>query len=245
MEPDLYRQFYEVERDHWWSVGMRGIFHMCLEEGLRGTERPRLLDLGCGTGIALEEFARHGRILGLDIAPEALEFTRSRNPGTPLVRGDLVLLPVAGESLDGVLALDVIEHLQDDAAAVREIHRILKPGGVALLNVPAFPSLWSGKDTANRHLRRYTRSTLRPVLEESGLRVERMTYTNAALFPAIWLARQGQRLLGRPWNSRSEYHPRPWVNSGLRSILALERGLLRLSNMPFGTSVTCLARRPS
>ena len=243
MDAFLYDEFYRIERTHWWSVGMRGVFHMLLERALGDVPAPRLLDIGCGTGIALEELGRHGRACGIDLVWAALAYSKQRDPGLPLVQGDVTRLPIATERVDAVLAFDVIEHLEDEAAALAEIHRALRPGGVALINVPAFPSLWSGKDTANHHRRRYRRPVLRRGLEAAGFRVERITYTNAFLFAPIWCARQIQRLSRRPWNSTAEYHPASWTNTLLLRLLSFERGLLRLVDLPVGTSVTCVARR--
>lgn len=243
MDPFLYDEFYAIERHHWWAVGMRGIFHMLLADPLAAMTSPRLLDVGCGTGITLEEFGRYGRILGLDLAWPALQYTRRRDLSLPLVQGDLARLPLAADSLDIVLAFDVIEHLDDDLGGLEEIRRVLRRSGVVLLNVPAFASLWSGKDTANHHRRRYRREGLRLELESAGFRVERITYTNSALFPAIWCVRQLQRAMGRPWNSGTEYHPSPWLNRALLQVLRIERRVLRFVDLPFGTSVTCLARK--
>ncbi len=245
MESFLYDEFYRIERTHWWAVGMRSMFRMLLAQALRDVPAPRLLDVGCGTGIALEELAGTGRAFGIDLVWQALAYTRQRDPALPLAQGDVTRLPIAGACVDAVLAFDVIEHLEDDLAALREIRRVLRPGGVALINVPAFTSLWSGKDTANRHRRRYRRPALRRALAAADLTVERITYTNALLFPPIWAARQLQRLGNRPWDSDAEYHPQPWVNGALRGLLHAEQQVLRVTDLPFGTSVTCLARRPA
>jgi SAM-dependent methyltransferase len=216
---------------------------MLLEEALGGARDALLMDVGCGTGVTLEEFGRHGWICGLDLSGLALAYAKKRDAGFAVLQADLRSLPIASSSLSAVLAFDVIEHLDDDVGATREIGRVLRPGGVAILNVPAFASLWSEKDTANHHLRRYTRATLRPVVEQGGLRIERITYSNAILFPAIWCARRFQRIAGRPWNSKAEYHPGPLLNSVLLGVLRFERRLIRLLDLPFGTSVTCVARR--
>lgn len=245
MDAFLYDEFYRIERTHWWSVGMRGVFHMLLARALHGVTAPRLLDIGCGTGIALEELGRYGRVYGVDLAWPALAYSKRRDPALPLVQGDVTRLPIAAGAVDAVLAFDVIEHLEDDAAALSEIHRTLRPGGVAIINVPAFASLWSGKDTAAHHRRRYRRPELRRALEAAGFRVERITYTNALLFAPIWCTRQLQRLSHRPWNSTAEYHPAPWTNALLLRLLRLEQGVLRLVDLPVGTSVTCVARRPA
>jgi SAM-dependent methyltransferase len=242
MDPSLHDRFYAVEKWHWWSVGMRGIFDMLLSRALPAAGARVLLDVGCGTGIVMEEFARHGAMVGLDLAWPALLHTRSRNPAFALMQGDIVSLPVRSGSVDVVLAFDVIEHLDDDAAALREFRRVLKPGGVLLLNVPAFMSLWSGKDIANHHRRRYRRTALRGLVERAGFTVERITCSNAVLFPAIWATRQAQRLAHRPWSPQAEYHPAGWLNAALTALLHAERRTLAWIDLPLGTSVTCLAR---
>src|SRR5436309_11040538 len=220
---------------------MRGLFHLLLGAALTQATRPRLLDAGCGTGVGLEACGRDGVSCVIDFAGAALPYSRRRDSALPLVQASLVCLPFGSGALDAVLALDVLEHLDDDGVALREIRRVLRPGGVALLNVPAFASLWSEKDAANHHRRRYTRRTLRHAVEEAGLRVERLTYTNATLFPAIWCIRQIQRRARLGWNSRSEYRTRPWLNRTLLGLLRAERHALRAVNLPFGTSVTCVA----
>ncbi len=244
MEPFLYDEFYAIESTHWWPVGMRGVFHMLLERSLRGVPRPRLLDVGCGTGIALEEFSRYGSICGLDLAWPAVTYSRRRNPEAALVQGDLLRLPFATASVDAVLAFDVIEHLADDRAGLQELYRVLAPAGVALVNVPAFPSLWSGKDVANHHYRRYTRRVLAQRIRGVGFAIERLTFTDAGLFPAIWCWRRLQRAARMNWDSHGEFHPPAWLNRMLLGSLRLERRLLQHLDFPFGTSLTCVARRP-
>jgi SAM-dependent methyltransferase len=242
MEEFLYDEFYAIERTLWWPVGMRRIFKQLLERGLDGRTSARLLDVGCGTGITLEEFRRYGSICGLDVSHAALAYTRRRDPAASVVQADARRIPIASRAIDAVLAFDVIEHLDDDRAGLREIERVLRPGGALVLNVPAFPSLWSGKDTANHHYRRYTKSSLRAALADSGFTVARLTFTNAALFLPIWLWRQIERRAKRPWNPRAEFHPRPWVNAALLGLLEVERRWLERFDFPFGTSLTGVAR---
>lgn len=242
MEGYLYDEFYRAERSHWWWVGMRGIWRMFVEDALQSIPEPQLLDVGCGTGVLLEQFGRLGTIFGVDLAAQAVRFAKKRNSTALVVQGDLLHLPIVSQSVDAVFALDVIEHLEDDKAALLEIRRVLRSNGVALINVPAFQSLWSGKDRANHHYRRYTAGTLRHALETCGFRVERLTYTNATLFPVIWVVRQSQKLAGLAWNAKAEYNPPRWVNWTLLQVLRLEKTLLQRIDFPFGTSVTCVAR---
>ena len=241
VDPALYDMFYEIERTHWWSVGMRRIFHGLLAPALRNVDHPRLMDVGCGTGISVAEFGCLGSITGFDAAWQAVSHTKRRTPTSHVCQADILHLPVASGAIDAVLALDVIEHIEDDRSALREIRRVLRTDGLVLINVPAFPSLWSEKDTVNHHVRRYTKPGLRMVLEQTGFGVVRLTYTNAVLFTPIWLARQIQRRARLHWNSQGEYRLRPRVNAALERLLRWEASALRHVR-PFGTSVTCLAR---
>ena len=243
MEGFLYDKFYAIEETHWWFAGMRRTFRRLLTDALRAVPNARLLDVGCGTGIVLKEFGHLGKICGLDLAPEAVKYTKRRNPEGAVLQGNLLSLPVASGSVDAVLAFDVIEHIEDDGAAVKEIHRVLSANGVVVVNVPAFASLWGDKDEANHHHRRYNKRMLRNVLEAAGFRIERLTYTNTTLFPMIWCARQLERLRGARWNPEAEYHPSRWVNWTLLQLLYIEERILRRFDFPFGTSVTCVARR--
>ena len=243
MDDQLYEEFYRIESTHWWAVGMRGIFRMLLESALRD-KKPRILDVGCGTGIALQEFQCYGSVCGLDRAWPAVSYSKLRVPGSGIVQGSLAHLPIADGGFDLVLAFDVIEHLEDDKIGLREILRVLRPGGLVLLNVPAFQSLWSEKDTINHHFRRYSRASLQRAVVQSGFGVERLTYTNATLFPLIWSVRQIQRMAHMSWNPHAEYHPKPWINQPLKALLGLERTVLRHIDLPFGTSVSCVARKP-
>jgi SAM-dependent methyltransferase len=245
MDPSLYAEFFAIEERHWWSVGMRAAFRTLLADALAERARPRLVDVGCGAGITVKELGRSGAVLGCDLAFPALAHARLRGPDLQLCMADVLHLPLRAGAVDVALALDVIEHLDDDAAALREIHRVLRDGGSLLVNVPAFDALWSEKDVANHHRRRYSRGLLRRRLEECGFAVERLSFTNMTLFPPILVARQLERRLGLRWNRRREYHPDARLNGVLANILRAEARLLRRVDLPIGTSLTGLARKRS
>src|SRR5262245_61971007 len=158
----------------------------------RSGARGRLLDLGCGTGGVLPHLAPYGEAIGLDPAPEAAKYCRQRE--VPMVVGSGLELPFADGSFDAVLALDVIEHVADDVALLREARRVLRPGGVLLVTVPALPWLWSSHDDVNHHFRRYTLTTLQQSLGRGGFRRERVSYYNATLLPLAIARKFIQRL---------------------------------------------------
>src|SRR5579883_787921 len=148
MDPALYEQHARLEDTHWWFLGRR---RLVLAELARhaGTNAGRILDIGCGTGGMLPQYAAFGNACGLDPSEEAQDACRRR--GVPFVRGSGAQLPFADASIDVITALDVIEHVRDDAGLLRELRRVLRPGGVLVLTVPAYQFLWSQHDVFNHH----------------------------------------------------------------------------------------------
>jgi SAM-dependent methyltransferase len=242
----LYGYFFEVEERFWWNVATRRAFFRTLAP-VAPPPAARVVDVGCGTGIVLREFPWPVRsLVGCDAAPVALALTRRREI-RDLVRADVGALPFADAALDLVLALDVIEHLDDDGAALAELARVVRPGGYLLLHVPAFNMLWSDKDDINHHRRRYRRPAARRLLRAAGLDVVSLTYLNAVLLPPALLRSAWQRL--RPPDPvhtdaflQRLYHPRGATNAAMIALLGLEGRLARW--LPFGTSLLALARRP-
>lgn len=248
MQQHTYSIMYEVEGTHWWFAGRRRIIasfvegicrKLANEEAQDG--RPRILDVGCGTGANLELLGQYGVAEGVDVSPAALAFCRAR--GLENVRqGAAEKLPYEDGSFDLVTALDVVEHLDDDVGGLREMRRVLRPGGRALLFVPAFMFLWGVQDDVSHHRRRYTLSGLRHVLQDAGYEVERATYANLSFFAPIFLGRMLMRATGlRP---ASENNINVSAFNGLFGrVLGAESSLLRVMNFPFGVSGLCVARR--
>lgn len=243
MEPYTYEILYRTEESHWWFVGRRRLILDQIARFCEGRHDLRSLDLGCGTGIFLESLARHGEAIGLDFSDDALAFCRERGLRR-LVRADGTAMPFSDASFDLVTANDLVEHLEDDAAAVREFHRVLKPGGRAVIFVPAFTFLWSLQDEISHHRRRYTVPRLASVIEAAGLELERITYANMLLFPVIYAGRQALKALRRFKEVRTENDLHPgWSNGILRTIFGWEVPLLRRMNLPFGVSILAVCRK--
>lgn len=247
MQQHTYGIMYEVEGSHWWFAGRRRILAGFLEQAVaglnlkEGQRRARILDVGCGTGANLELLARYGEAEGVDISEEALAFCRAR--GLERVSlGEAERLPYPDESFDLVTALDVVEHLDEDVRGLREMRRVLRKGGLALLFVPAFMFLWGVQDDVSNHRRRYTLAGIRRAVREAGFAVERATYANLTFFAPILLGRTLMRLTGlRP---ASENNINVSTFNGLfGQVLGAERFLLRRVNLPLGVSAICLARR--
>lgn len=245
MARHTYAIMYAVEGAHWWFAGRRRILESFVErivDSLALKERrARILDVGCGTGANLEMLARFGDAEGVDVSVDALAFCRAR--GLRQVRqGEAEHLPYDDESFDLVTALDVVEHLDDDAAGLREMRRVLRPNGRALLFVPAFMWLWGVQDDVSHHRRRYTLPQLKATVRASGFEIERATYANLTFFAPILVGRLLMRASGVRPESENNVNVSA-LNGVLGRVFGAERLWLRRLNFPFGVSAVCVARR--
>ncbi|MHB8575980.1 MAG: class I SAM-dependent methyltransferase [Dehalococcoidia bacterium] len=240
MDPSLYEQHFRLEDHHWWFVARR---RLVLQELARhGGNAGAILDVGCGTGGMLVHLQEFGSALGVDSAPEAAEACRRR--GVPFVLGWGPRLPFADATFGAVTALDVIEHVPDHLGVLREMYRVLQPGGLLLLTVPAYMFLWSRHDDLNYHQRRYRRRNLHKVLRAADFDIVKLSYYNTLLFPAA-VARKLLMRFGRADGPASHLDEVPGpLNAILRTILIGERPLVQRWDLPFGASLICAARRP-
>ncbi len=247
MESALYDEFYRLEMSHWWFVGRNAILMRLLHRHSSG-ESPAILDVGCGTGAIVQQLARLGPVIGLDPCAEALAYCRTRvAPRSGLVAGTMSRLPFSDASFEIVTAFDVLEHDPDPQACVREIRRVLKPGGLFFSSVPAYRFMWGDHDVVNHHLRRYARSELRDLVTDAGFEIVRLTHLNSLLFPIAVVFRQLKNLVGRLLRlaPRSDFvgDGSPLVNSLLRRVFEAEGPLLERIDLPFGLTIACIARR--
>ena len=239
-----------AERSHFWFRGFRRFVMPLLARAAAGRTGLRLLDCGCGTGTNLRVLlAPHGEAWGFDLTWTGLQFARGSGV-TRVAQASAAAVPYPSAIFDIVTSFDVLYCLPDDVeqAAVREMWRVLKPGGAAVINVAAMEMLRGNHSVLSAELRRYDRASLRALLEPAGFRIERMTYTNAALFPLMLGVRGVQRVMGLAPESEAEGEislpPAP-VNAALSALLAVEAGIVRRVPMPFGSSLLCLARKPA
>lgn len=241
MEREVYKRMELLEGEHWWFVARRRI----LADQLAALGLPanaRILEVGCGSGGNLEMLSRFGQVSAMELDEEAREIAACRS-GIRVEGGALPgNLPFAPGTFDLIAALDVIEHVEDDAAAVESLARLLKPSGVLLVTVPAYPWLWSHHDASHHHKRRYVLNSVRALTEAAGLTVGKLCYFNTILFPLAVGGRLFKRLAGmseRP----DDGMPGPLLNRLLAALFAVERHVLRRKNLPFGLSVLCIAGR--
>jgi len=246
MERHTYAIMYEVEGSHWWFAGRRRILESFVQTIVADLHldgrSPRILDVGCGTGANLEMLAQFGRAEGVDVSADALAFCRAR--GLSQVKlGAAEQLPYPDASFDLVTALDVVEHLDDDLGGLREMRRVLRPGGCALLFVPAFMWLWGVQDDVSHHRRRYTRPQLAERVRRAGFAVERATYANVTFFAPILAGRLLMRATGARPASENNINVSA-LNGVFGRLFGAERFWLRRGlNFPFGVSAVCVARR--
>lgn len=233
-----------LEDTHWWYLGIYNLIQELL--GTLGVDADLLiLDAGCGSGGLLRALRSHPRAIGMDVAQEAL-VAAGRSGVDAVARVGVECLPLPDSRVDVVVSIDVLCHNKcDERVALREICRILKPGGTLLLNLPAYEWLKGPHDRAGRNRRRYRSREVVELLLAAGFCVERMTYRNTFLFPIACARRLAQKVL-RGTRSRSDVTPLPaWLNNLLFSVLALETRFLRRFSLPFGLSLFAVARKPA
>ncbi len=260
MEATAYRQFVELERTHWWFRGRRTVYLGLLEHLLGGRPLGRVLDLGAGMGGFLDGLARLGHgdgaangrlVVPSDVSIESLITCRARGFGGGVLSSGYAL-PFADESFDLVCLFDAIEHIPDDARAMREVARVLRPGGHVFVSVPAYQFLFANNDRVAQHQRRYDRAALRAVFEQARLEVVRNTHANVFLFPLILPVVLAIKLVETLFDreARSDHTNLTWplpqvVHDVLHAIFAAELPLTRRFDWPAGHSIAALAMKPA
>ncbi len=243
MEMSAYKGDAAAEDRHWWFTGRRRIVAGFMRR-LKLPEKARLLELGCGSGGNLATLAKFGDLVGVEPHDGARNRAIARGVCRVLAGRLPDQVPLAPESFDAVVMLDVLEHVADDAAALATACRLLTPGGRLLLTVPAFPFLWSRHDELLHHFRRYRRRPLGRLLGENGFAVERLTHFNTVLFPAIAAFRLMQKLKReRADDDAGLAVPKAAINAALKAILAAEALALPAIDLAFGVSLLAVARR--
>jgi ubiquinone/menaquinone biosynthesis C-methylase UbiE len=239
-----------AERNHFWFRGFRAFVTPLVE---RAVDRhpAEILDCGAGTGHNLQWLSTFGRATGIDLTWSGLAYARAAGR-TRLARASAAALPFGRASFDLVTSFDVLQCIPGAAEemAVREMHRVLRPGGHLVVTVAAFDLLRGNHSVLSREVRRYTRPNLRRLLERAGFTVLRLTYTNATLFPLVATVRGVQRISGLAASdaateaAREISIPPAPVNALLGRLLTLEALVVRAIPLPFGSSLMALARAP-
>jgi len=234
----------EAEATHFWFRGFRLFVSNALEEATAGRRDLRLLDCGCGTGYNLRLLEPYGEVFAFDLTSTGVQWARAR--GKPVVRADVTRIPFASHTFDVVTSFDVLQSVPADGEAVREMSRLLRPGGIMVLTMAALEALRGDHSISWKECRRYTPRMARRLVEQAGLRVERASFQFASVFPIIAGVRVVQRLLRPLRGVREEADisvpPAP-LNGALTALVTAEAALSRRWRMPIGSSVLVVARK--
>jgi ubiquinone/menaquinone biosynthesis C-methylase UbiE len=244
MEKPEYETMAAVELRHWWYGGMRAVSAALLDRHYAGRRDLRVLDAGSGTGGDAMFLRRYGEVVALDYAAEAAPIAAGRLPGR-FARGSVLELPFADASFDLVTSYDVLYHrwVPDEAPALAEARRVLRPGGRLLIRLPAYEWLRSRHDRQVHTRRRYTAAEVRQILRAAGFVVERCSYVLSLLFPLPAASRLLERFTPDSGEESAMGMPGAPLNAALKAPMALEAAWLGLGgSFPFGLSVMALAR---
>ncbi len=247
MQIEEYGALEKIEREHWFYKGKRILVAYWIERAARFLPADAIVDCGAGTGELVRELRERYKpkgisVVGIEYEEEARRLARDRK-GTELLEGSILDLPLPGAVSSVTIALDVLEHVEDDKLAFSELLRITKPGGIVIINVPAFMSLWSDWDVTLRHFRRYSKSSLRAILapHEKEFQVLHFDYENAFAFLPILALRNVSRLF--KLKSRFEDRvPSPGMNKILLDIF-VGQSKAAWFHPPFGSSLFCVLRK--
>jgi SAM-dependent methyltransferase len=239
MERVVYRQMAELDQRHWWYRARRRILADLIRREVALSADPRILEIGCGTGHNLEMLAQFGQVDAVELDEEARGVAEQRL-GRKVLNAPLPeLAGVEDGGYDLIAALDVIEHVDDDRAALAAIAAKLKPRGKFLMTVPAHQWMWSAHDTVNHHKRRYSRSALRQLIANSPLTLEKLGYFNSLLFPVAVAERLSSKLRGK--DDADVKLPSAPVNAALEAVFRAERHLVGRLPLPPGLSLFAVA----
>ena len=239
MDRVVYDRMAAHDSTHWWYRARRDILHDYLGRFGALPRDARILEIGCGTGHNLPMLAQFGEVDAIEIDPAARRIAGERL-GKRVGDAPLPILPgVPRGAYDLIAVLDVVEHIEDDVAALNAMRERLAPGGKILITVPAHPWMWSAHDVVNHHHRRYTKATLRAAIAAAGLKPERLGYFNTLLFPLAAAARLLGKMTGREDSDDSP--PPPAVNALFERTFRLERHLVGTVPMAPGVSLVTLA----
>lgn len=248
MEKCQYDELKRVQRTHWWFKGKEYIAmemykHFCKKENAR------IFDVGCGMGLTIADLAHEGEVFGMDMEAEAVEYCRENfSPEyglTHVKQGYLPNnVPFEGQ-FDTVVALDVLEHIEDDVGAMIKIHDILKDGGKFLVTVPALMSMWSGNDELNHHFRRYEKKELIEKIQKAGFRIIKCSFYNSRLFIPAYIVRKVKNMLGIKSSDVSENVRDSLMNRILTRIFMSESKTLRMGEFKIGVSLILIAEKVS
>jgi SAM-dependent methyltransferase len=239
---------YRAEQTHFWFRGFRQFIQPLLARALEGVASARVLDCGCGTGSNLAMLRPLGDAYGFDLTMSGVEFAHAH--GHRVARASIASIPFGNAAFDLVTSFDVFQVLPDDVeqSAIHEMARVVKPGGWLVMNVAALKVLHGRHSVLSEEVRRYTPKRLRWIVESGGFRIERLSFAHAGILPILLPVRIWHRFAARngsvPPGESEITVPSPPVNAAMSALVGLEARVLRVMNMPIGSSLMCLAQKP-
>lgn len=243
MQEIVYHTNYRLEESYWWFIARNKIISRIINKTADLQPKSNVLDVGCGTGGFAEHISGKYNVLCLDTSPIALEYCKKRGLENRFL-GVLSDFPKDKFKIDAVTMLDVIEHIEDDAAVIKEVYDLLEPGGTFIAAVPAYQWLWSEHDVIHMHYRRYTKKQIVSMFREAGFEVTFSSYYNFFLFPLAALKRIADKILKtKKKDTEPVEEVAPWLNSIFTKIFSAEAAFLPQIRFPFGVSIVLTAKK--
>jgi len=250
MDRLYYKEYYHLEREHWWFSARLNILENKVKQILVNKPAAQILNIGIATGATSIMLQKYGAVTSLEYDKECCEYVRDKC-NIEVINGSMTELPFDSNQFDLVCAFDVVEHIEDDSTAITELKRVMKTNGRFFLTVPAFMFLWSEHDEINHHFRRYTRNNFKSLLTGHGLFLTYSSYFNFLLFIPIAVVRVLQNAFTNKNKKNSDkksdfegMNSSGLLNSLLRFVFLLEKPLLSMGILlPFGVSVMAIGKK--
>jgi len=238
MDAEAYKEMIELQEEHWWFVARRDVIQSFIKMQMPQSSTGKVLEIGCGVGGNVGLLSQSGQYRGIDMHKPAIDYCSEKYPQFEFecTRVEEIPQEFKSNKFDSIYLLDVLEHINDQVAILKSAQNYLTQNGKILVTVPAFKFLWSPHDEFVHHVRRYTKAGLKKVLEDSGYKVERISYFNSILFPLALTQRLGMRLLNRKLSTHLSTPP-AIVNWLFKVIFAQEAWILKRTNLPVGLSI--------
>jgi ubiquinone/menaquinone biosynthesis C-methylase UbiE len=248
MKTEYYQEYYHLERSNWWFMARKHILRDQLYKLLKGRENLRILNVGAALGASSVMLKEFGNVTSIEYNKECCEFVKKQF-NYDFIHGSITELPFEDNTFDVVCAFDVVEHVQEDTQAIKELHRVCKPGGFTFTTVPTFKFMWSEHDEINEHVRRYTMTSYLKLFNSVDSSICFRSYFNFWLFFPIAAFRIGSSLWKKNNNKKMARSDNSKINGGLLSKVLLtvfrsETYMLKKGvRLPVGVSLMVISRK--
>lgn len=245
MEKIVYQKMFENEDRFWWHQGMKKIVVSLLERYLPERKGLIILDIGCGTGGMFSTLKKYGQVWGIDKSAEAVAYAKRRNIAEEIILGEASRMPFSDKTFDLICCFDVLYHkwVENDDKVLKEIYRILAPGGLVIIREAAYDWLRSQHDEIVWTKHRYNKTELKNKLEQAGFKVKKCSFANFFLFPIALVKRLSEKIVREKSHSEKVFYINPIINPIFKLFLYFEAILIKYINFPFGLSIICLAKK--